>query len=319
MIGRRMRFGGWSRAAAACAGVALLVGFGAAAWACSPAASVARIIPEFGPAGTEVTVSGTYYTTQVEIHWATANGPVLATLAGPTFARKVTVPANASPGVYAIVALGRDTDGSIAGQAASTFEVTTPTPTPTASTVPPAPTVTQPDPVATPTNSSTTNGPATQATPSAVQTGVALPAVTGFGAATQESQKQAPAATRSVSTAAPAARPATAPAAVTAVVPPGVPAAVAPVTATPAPAAAAPTAATSAGPDSAPLRQAWNPVGDDHRAGLMAAESSHQSRAVVAGVITLGVGSALLVAVFLGLSTLKRRSEVPDSGTAGER
>ncbi|HET7489559.1 MAG TPA: hypothetical protein VFJ85_16650 [Acidimicrobiales bacterium] len=117
----RSRSGG--RAAVAAGLAVLVVGMASAAWACTPAASEVRVTPASGPPGTEATVTGKYFTPTVEIRWGSATGPVLARVAGSDFSAPVRIPAG-EPGYYSLVAVGLDTDGSIAGQSAGTFHLT---------------------------------------------------------------------------------------------------------------------------------------------------------------------------------------------------
>lgn len=120
-----------------CAGRLLAVGAAApgllawasAAWACSSAAQMGRISPTAALSDQELTVTGTYFVHDVEVRWAGLNGPVLGRAIGPTFSMRITVP-EVAPGVYGVTAIGRNPDGSIAGQSSSTLKVLAPAATP---------------------------------------------------------------------------------------------------------------------------------------------------------------------------------------------
>jgi hypothetical protein len=82
------------------------------AFACTNLAEL-NIGPTAGPAGTQVTVTGSAFAhgasnSPVSLHWGAANGPVLATVqpdsGGAIQPMKITIPADATPGSYAIVA-----------------------------------------------------------------------------------------------------------------------------------------------------------------------------------------------------------------------
>lgn len=88
------------------------------AFACTNLAEL-NIGPAAGPAGTQVTVTGSAFAhvpanTPVALHWGSANGPVLATLtpdkAGAIGPATVTIPADAAPGSYVIVASQTEID-----------------------------------------------------------------------------------------------------------------------------------------------------------------------------------------------------------------
>lgn len=101
----------------------------AGAWACTSNAALSDIAPANAPAGSTVTVSGVRFTEAergVEIRITDAvsgSGRLIAITTGPTFSVQVEIPALA-PGRYTVVAYGRESDGSLAGQAARFFEVT---------------------------------------------------------------------------------------------------------------------------------------------------------------------------------------------------
>lgn len=96
------------------------------AFACSPQANMA-LDQTSGAAGAQVVVSGSAFETDgpVEVRWGSARGPILATATGPSFSTAVTIP-QASPGVYAIIAVGYDSSNVRAGTAPATYELTGP-------------------------------------------------------------------------------------------------------------------------------------------------------------------------------------------------
>jgi hypothetical protein len=96
---------------AAAVGVAV-VALASAAFACTNLAAL-NLSSSAGPAGTQVTVTGSAFArvpknTPVELHWNGVNGPLLATItpdaAGAINPTNITIPADAKPGFYAIVA-----------------------------------------------------------------------------------------------------------------------------------------------------------------------------------------------------------------------
>jgi len=106
--------------------MALIVVAGSFAWACTPQAHMQIIPPAFGPAGTQVAVTGgtAYGSAPVEVRWNSPDGPVLASVQSLTatqgvFHAQVTIPV-VSPDVYYLVAVvqGR-------GVARAAYEVTT--------------------------------------------------------------------------------------------------------------------------------------------------------------------------------------------------
>lgn len=111
---------------------AVLIG-ASAAWACTNSATL-NLSQSTGPAGSELTVSGTGFATDrapVSIHLSNADGTALGTVAtvtpdagGVLAPVAVHMPANAVAGYYAISA----TQAGQAGQtAAGLFQVTSPT------------------------------------------------------------------------------------------------------------------------------------------------------------------------------------------------
>ncbi|HET7487979.1 MAG TPA: hypothetical protein VFJ85_08625 [Acidimicrobiales bacterium] len=118
------------RATVALAGAALVALAVGPAFACGAAPSQLRVAPVTGVSGTTVTASGSYFpSAQVELHWGSRAGPLLATAMGPNFSAAFTVP-DAAPGYYAVVAV-QSGDPSTA---AATFSVTQPDPTTTTTT-----------------------------------------------------------------------------------------------------------------------------------------------------------------------------------------
>ena len=107
------------------------VGGAALSWACSVQAGISTERTS-GPPGTHVTVRGTLFVPgqPVEIRWNEVGGPVLATTRASAdqtawISTTVTIP-NASPDTYALVAVGRDDQGRVAGTAPAPFTVTAP-------------------------------------------------------------------------------------------------------------------------------------------------------------------------------------------------
>lgn len=94
------------RAVAVLVGLAgLMVGGASLAWACSPQAWI-HLEPHQARAGSDVMVTGQkFYEGPVEIRWSSATGPVLSPAQGSDFSTTVTIPSDASPGVYYIVAV----------------------------------------------------------------------------------------------------------------------------------------------------------------------------------------------------------------------
>lgn len=78
-----------------------------------------------GLAGRPVTVDGSDFAAEgpVELHWDSEAGPLLGTATGPTFSTEITIP-EASPGGYAVHAVGYDEEGNPVGRDSSRFEVT---------------------------------------------------------------------------------------------------------------------------------------------------------------------------------------------------
>src|SRR5262245_47818366 len=103
---------------AACAGLAMLLVGVSSGYACSGQAILSPLSPEAGPVNSVVTVAGAAWEAgtdaegNVEIHWASATGPVLGRVNGPTFSTTVTVP-DVAPGYYLIVAIAHNTAGDV--------------------------------------------------------------------------------------------------------------------------------------------------------------------------------------------------------------
>src|SRR5215471_10651779 len=93
---------------------------GVVAFACTSLAAL-NLSAASGPAGSNITVSGSSFNavadgnTPVAIHFGTANGPILATVApdasGALPATSITIPASTQPGYYAIIASQTETSG----------------------------------------------------------------------------------------------------------------------------------------------------------------------------------------------------------------
>lgn len=97
---------------------ALLVGGASVAWACTRQATL-TVSPAFGKAGSQTQVAGRGFVTgePVEIRWNTTGGPVMGRAVGGDFSVVVTIPGDASNGVYYIVATAPKT------QISASFEV----------------------------------------------------------------------------------------------------------------------------------------------------------------------------------------------------
>jgi len=104
-----------------------IIALGALAWACTPTPAMEAIIPLAGPAGTQITIAGSdSFGTAVEVHWGAADGPVIANLPAGGSRTLASVPAEARPGVYAVVALTRAPNGAVQYKTAQPYEVTGP-------------------------------------------------------------------------------------------------------------------------------------------------------------------------------------------------
>lgn len=119
----------------------LTLGVIGAAWACTVSPSLS-VEPGFSTPGSLVTIQGAFIpigakTGQaseagpVEIRWNGSDGPLLASSEasskpvpdGTNLSVPVTVPSQARPGVYYLVAVQRDASGNVIAKAAETFEV----------------------------------------------------------------------------------------------------------------------------------------------------------------------------------------------------
>ena len=90
--------------------LALALGLASIAWACSAQPSM-QLMPRGGPtvAGETIPVSGngwTGLTSTVQIRWNSATGPVIGTAerSDQGFSGSVTIPSDATPGVYYLIA-----------------------------------------------------------------------------------------------------------------------------------------------------------------------------------------------------------------------
>jgi hypothetical protein len=111
--------------------LAVPVASAALAWACSKQAGISTDRTSGAP-GTQVSVRGTLFVPgqPVEIRWNEVNGPVLATTRASAdnsawITATITIP-SASADTYALVAVGRDAQGRVAGTAPAPFTVTAP-------------------------------------------------------------------------------------------------------------------------------------------------------------------------------------------------
>lgn len=104
--------------------VTAAVGSISAAWACVPMANLVTLRPDSsGPAGSRVVVNGLGFDgTPVEIRWNAPNGPRLGAARGPNFSVEVTIP-KTPPGLYTVIAVERQQDGSIGNTGSTVFDV----------------------------------------------------------------------------------------------------------------------------------------------------------------------------------------------------
>lgn len=97
-----------------------------AAWACTEQAYLTTVGSTSGVAGAPVTVKASYFNeAQVDIRWANASGPVVATGQGPSFETTFNVPPGTTGGVHYIVATQAGSPNP-----ATPFKVTVATPPP---------------------------------------------------------------------------------------------------------------------------------------------------------------------------------------------
>ncbi|MGH2772140.1 MAG: hypothetical protein ACRDIU_03235 [Actinomycetota bacterium] len=121
------------------------------AWACTPVAQIVALSPVGGPAGTHLIVTGANFNPgPVEIRWDTLEGPLMghadnfavgmsmpddaaalradhasAVSGGPSsYSASVPVPEGATPGVYYVSAIQKDSAGQIVGKATASVELT---------------------------------------------------------------------------------------------------------------------------------------------------------------------------------------------------
>lgn len=102
---------------------AVFVVAGAAlAWACTPQASLDPVQPQLGSPGDVVTLSGDHFIQgDVAVYWGGAeNGHEIARTQGPEITLEHTV-ADVEPGTHVIEAVAYREDGSVAGNARTTF------------------------------------------------------------------------------------------------------------------------------------------------------------------------------------------------------
>ena len=107
-MARMKRFG---LAATGVVGIGMMA-LASAAFACTNLAAL-NLSSSSGPAGSSITVTGSAFSkppknTPVDLHWNGVNGPILATVtpdaAGAINPTNITIPADAQPGFYTIVA-----------------------------------------------------------------------------------------------------------------------------------------------------------------------------------------------------------------------
>lgn len=94
-------------------------------WACVPMAKLISLRPgSSGPPESKVVINGLgFEQSQVELRWNSPDGPRLGTARGPNFSMKVTIP-KVRDGLYTLIALERQQDGSIGNAGSTPFEVT---------------------------------------------------------------------------------------------------------------------------------------------------------------------------------------------------
>lgn len=132
-------------------GVLAAMGGGASlAWACSPQPNALVLSASSGGVGDTVEVTGSRFDGRVEVRWQSADGPVLGRSSASSFTMPVTIPP-VPKGVYNIVAVVWNEDGTIYQKQVAPFEVAVsdiqpqPAPPPPSPTDPPgAPVPTEP-------------------------------------------------------------------------------------------------------------------------------------------------------------------------------
>lgn len=105
-----------------------------AAWACVPQPLVTMQPRSSGPSGSSITLQVLSITGRAEIRWNAVDGARLGDGTGPSFSTLIHIP-DVPAGLYSIVVLERQPDGSVGSTGRAAFEVTVePTPsTPSAS------------------------------------------------------------------------------------------------------------------------------------------------------------------------------------------
>ena len=94
-----------------------------AAWACVPQPVLSVQPLASGPPGSQVTVEGANFAGgRVELRWNGLDGPLLFSATGASFAVPISIPDGAD-GLYALVALERQQDGSVGGVARTAFQL----------------------------------------------------------------------------------------------------------------------------------------------------------------------------------------------------
>ncbi len=134
---RRSRRARPHRSVAAYGFFGVVLGAASLASACVPQPNLVVVQPRSsGPSGTEVTVEGVGLDpSPTEIRWNSVEGPLLGEAVGPSFSVPVTIP-EASPGLYTVVVVSRQSDGGIGNTGTAAFQITEPG---TAELVPPPP------------------------------------------------------------------------------------------------------------------------------------------------------------------------------------
>lgn len=93
--------------------------------ACVPQPLITLQPQASGPSGSEITVQALAVNGSAEIRWNGVDGQRLGDGTGPVFSTAVTIP-EAPPGLYSIVVLERQADGSLGSTGRASFEVTGP-------------------------------------------------------------------------------------------------------------------------------------------------------------------------------------------------
>lgn len=124
---RRSRRARLYRSIAASGIFGVVLGAASLASACVPQPNLVVVQPRSsGPSGTEVTVEGVGLDpSPTEIRWNSAEGPLLGEAVGPSFSVPVTIP-EASPGLYTVVVVSRQSGGGIGNTGTAAFQVIEP-------------------------------------------------------------------------------------------------------------------------------------------------------------------------------------------------